>query len=78
MYLRQAEGHRVPILVKGSPTHTSEGKIVGGVKIFSDDSQYEVHHQRLQTLRELAYTDYLTGLANRRPGAITPRSRVHK
>lgn len=76
VYLWHAKGHRVPVLVKTSAAHDSEGKIIGGVEIFSDDSQYEVHRQRLQTLEELSYADHLTGLPNRRLGLVTLKSRM--
>ncbi len=66
IYLHHRDGHRVPVQVRAAPIRDTEGRIVGGVEIFSDNSGYAEAQQRVQDLERLALLDSVTGLGNRR------------
>ncbi len=64
--LRHKQGHRVPVSVRVSPIRDEQGLIAGAVEIFSDNSAARALEKRACELEALAYTDGLTGVANRR------------
>ena len=64
--LRHKQGHRVPISVRVSPIRDEQGLITGAVEIFSDNSANRALEKRACELEALAYSDGLTGVANRR------------
>jgi diguanylate cyclase (GGDEF)-like protein/PAS domain S-box-containing protein len=64
--LRHKEGHRVPVLVRVSPIRDEQRLITGAVEIFSDNSATRALEKRACELEALAYSDGLTGVANRR------------
>jgi len=64
--LRHKQGHRVPISVRVSPIRDEQGSITGAVEIFSDNSAARELKKRAGELEALAYSDGLTGIANRR------------
>ena len=70
LLLQHKEGHRVPISVRVSPIRDEEGSITGAVEVFSDNSAARNALQKLEKraceLETLAYSDALTGVANRR------------
>ncbi|MBT3201225.1 MAG: sensor domain-containing diguanylate cyclase [Phycisphaerales bacterium] len=66
VFLHHADGHRVPVHVRGSAIYDSQGEIVGSVEVFSDDSDRVGVMTRLKQLEQIALLDELTGLANRR------------
>ena len=66
VYLHHKQGHRVPVTVRTAPVHDDQGRIIGGVEIFSDASHWRAVQDRLEELRKLAVLDSLTGLPNRR------------
>lgn len=65
IYLRHADGHRVPVLVRASPIHNDEGKLVGAVEIFSNNLKSIQARRRILTLEKTAFADPLTKLGNR-------------
>jgi diguanylate cyclase (GGDEF)-like protein/PAS domain S-box-containing protein len=65
-WLRHAEGYRKPVRVRTSPVRDQEGKIVGAVEIFSDDSAVLRAVEDADRARRDALTDDLTGMPNRR------------
>jgi len=65
-YLRHADGHRVPVLIRTSPIYNDQGEVVGAVEIFSNNSKLFKARNRIRQLQESAFTDALTGLGNRR------------
>lgn len=67
VWLRHADGHRVPVETRTAPIHSDEtGLIVGGVEIFSDATGLVEARDAVDAARRDALTDPLTGLPNRR------------
>lgn len=66
VFLRHAEGYRIPVLVRTAPLQDEDGKIVGAVEIFSDNSQLFSSRNRVRKLEETANLDPLTAINNRR------------
>lgn len=65
VYLRHADGHRRPVWVRAAPLYVA-GRIAGAVETFGDDTATRTAQAELNTLRQAALTDSLTGLGNRR------------
>ena len=65
VFLHHKEGHRVPVYVRTMPI-IEEGEVVGAVEIFRDDSERLEVINHIETLKSMAMTDELTGIANRR------------
>lgn len=65
-YLRHRQGHRVPVLIKTMPMRDNDGKIVGAVEVFNDNSAALAMKRTVRELERLALLDPLTGLSNRR------------
>ncbi len=65
-YLHHKNGHRLPLLIRTTPLYASNGSVVGGVEIFSDNSSQVAMRQRSAELQKMALFDALTGAANRR------------
>lgn len=66
VYLKHANGHRVPVLVRVAPLRGPDGTLVGAVESFSDNSSLMAARARMTQLNDLAERDPLTGLGNRR------------
>jgi diguanylate cyclase (GGDEF)-like protein/PAS domain S-box-containing protein len=66
VYLHHRAGHRVPVKVRVSPICNDNGEVIGAVEVFSDNSERLASLRLIDELREKAYEDPLTGLANRR------------
>ena len=66
VFLRHQAGHRVPIQVRVSPMLNRQGKLVGAVEIFNDDSARQSIKRRSEELEQMAFLDTLTQTANRR------------
>jgi diguanylate cyclase (GGDEF)-like protein len=66
VFLRHKLGHRVPVSVRASPIHDECGAVIGAVEVFSDSTAIRKLQKRTVELEALAYTDALTGVANRR------------
>jgi diguanylate cyclase (GGDEF)-like protein/PAS domain S-box-containing protein len=76
VFLRHRKGHRVPVRVRASPVTDREGRIIGAVEIFDDTVEISAARQELSELRDLAMTDALTSLPNRRHFDMSIASRV--
>jgi diguanylate cyclase (GGDEF)-like protein/PAS domain S-box-containing protein len=65
VFMHHANGHRQPVWVRAAPLN-SNGKIVGAIEVFSDDSAVAGMQAQMNELTQQALTDTLTGLGNRR------------
>ncbi len=66
VYLHHKNGHRVPVRVRATPIRDANGKIIGAVELFNDLTPHIATLEKIRDLRQKAYLDSLTGLANRR------------
>jgi diguanylate cyclase (GGDEF)-like protein/PAS domain S-box-containing protein len=71
VFLTHKDGSRRPVWVRAAPLRDTTGQIVGTVGIFNDDSALVETRRRADDLHHSAMTDALTGLGNRRKGAMT-------
>lgn len=75
VYLHHKQGHRVPVLVRTAPLRDQSGRIIGGIEAFNENTAYTSLRQEIETLRQLALQDALTGIGNRRYAEIALQSR---
>lgn len=66
VYLHHKDGYRVPVSVRTSPLTDKDGRIIGGIEVFTDIRDREATTLKLKELEQLAMLDGLTRLANRR------------
>jgi diguanylate cyclase (GGDEF)-like protein/PAS domain S-box-containing protein len=76
VFLRHRKGHRVPVRARATAVRDREGKIIGAVEIFDDKSDLSEARRELSDLRDLAMTDALTGIPNRRHFEMSMASRI--
>jgi diguanylate cyclase (GGDEF)-like protein/PAS domain S-box-containing protein len=65
VYLRHADGHRVPVILRATPIRNSEGEIIGAVEVFRDNTALTDAVSRAEMLSREALLDPLTLLGNR-------------
>jgi len=65
IYMHHKNGQRTPVSVRVSPWPDGDGRIIGGIELFSDISNQEANALRVKELEKLALLDNLTQLANR-------------
>ncbi len=65
VFLRHADGHRVPVTSRTVPLHDRRGEVVGGVEIFRDNTAKVAALEKIEALKKVAWTDALTGIGNR-------------
>ncbi|MGI5939280.1 MAG: sensor domain-containing diguanylate cyclase [Thermoleophilia bacterium] len=66
VYLRHADGYRLPVLVHTVPLHNEAGDVTAAVKIFSHHSTLSSALKQLRELNKALGIDPLTGIGNRR------------
>ncbi len=66
VYMHHKDGHRVPVSVRVSPMTDKEGRVIGGIELFTDVSGFEANEIRMKELEKLAFIDTLTQIANRK------------
>ena len=66
VYLHHKRGHRIPVEVHVCPVPGRDGKVVGAVEIFNDNSRERAVRHRARELTKLAFLDPGTQVANRR------------
>jgi diguanylate cyclase (GGDEF)-like protein/PAS domain S-box-containing protein len=66
LFLHHKKGHRVPVSIRVAPIHGPEGKIVGAVEVFSDNTPRVKAKQTIEELQRMALLDTLTQVGNRR------------
>jgi diguanylate cyclase (GGDEF)-like protein/PAS domain S-box-containing protein len=66
MYMRHKDGHMLPVLVKVNAIRGPNGKIIGGVQSFSDNSSMLAIKEKAAELEKMSLIDVLTSVGNRR------------
>jgi diguanylate cyclase (GGDEF)-like protein/PAS domain S-box-containing protein len=66
VYFHHKRGHRVPTEVRTCPVTGKDGKIIGAVEIFNDNSRQKAMRDRAKELTKLAFLDPASQVANRR------------
>jgi diguanylate cyclase (GGDEF)-like protein/PAS domain S-box-containing protein len=66
VWLRHQDGHRKPVSLRTAQVRDAEGRVIGGVEIFRDDTEVALLSEQAERSRREALTDALTGLPNRR------------
>ncbi len=66
VFLHHADGHRLPVMIRASPLRDQDGKIIGAIETFSNNDSVIDARRKLQELRQLAMTDPLTRIGNRK------------
>jgi diguanylate cyclase (GGDEF)-like protein/PAS domain S-box-containing protein len=65
VFLHHADGHRVPVVVRGVPLRDASGAIVGAVETFSGNAAVWAAREEVRELRRRTQSDGLTGAASR-------------
>jgi diguanylate cyclase (GGDEF)-like protein/PAS domain S-box-containing protein len=65
VFLHHADGHRIPVLVRGAALRDSEGTIIGAVETFSGNADVWAVREEVRELRRRTQHDALTGAASR-------------
>jgi diguanylate cyclase (GGDEF)-like protein/PAS domain S-box-containing protein len=76
VFLRHREGHRVAVRTKVAPIRGPEGRIVGALEVFSDDSAAVAAAQEIARLEDAALLDTVTGVGNRRFAELELDARI--
>jgi diguanylate cyclase (GGDEF)-like protein/PAS domain S-box-containing protein len=71
VFLHHRDGSRRPVCIRAAPMRREDGRIIGAIEIFHDDSALMDASERIAGLEALALTDPLTGLHNRRFAEMT-------
>jgi diguanylate cyclase (GGDEF)-like protein/PAS domain S-box-containing protein len=66
VFLRHKQGRRVPVSVQVQPIREADGRIVGAVEIFRDNTAQIEVRRKAEAMERLAFLDHLTHLPNRR------------
>lgn len=66
IWLRHQDGHRKPVSIRTAQVRDAEGRVIGGLEIFRDDTEVTQLSEEAERARREALTDTLTGLPNRR------------
>lgn len=66
VYLHHAQGHRLPVVVYAEPIMNVEGKIIGAVETFTDNSLLFSYKNKARELQKAIDRDELTGLSSRK------------
>lgn len=66
VFLRHKNGYRVPVKVHASPLHDKDGRIIGAIETFSDNTTLVSTRQNLANLSDELMKDNLTGVSNRK------------
>lgn len=66
VFLHHKRGYRVPVRVRITPIHDENGVVIGGLEVFSDNSEKIASLSMIEDLKEKVFQDALTALPNRR------------
>ncbi|MGC4121731.1 MAG: diguanylate cyclase [Myxococcales bacterium] len=76
VFLKHKQGHRVPVHARVAALRDAQGRILGTVETFSDDTSRQALMARIADVERLAMLDALTNLPNRRYLEMTLELRV--
>lgn len=76
IYLRHKDGHMLPVLAKVNAIRDANGKIIGGVQSFSDNSSLMAIKEKAAELEKISLVDTLTGVGNRRYANISIQNKL--
>ncbi|MBI5095322.1 MAG: GGDEF domain-containing protein [Candidatus Hydrogenedentes bacterium] len=76
VFLHHKDGHRVPVEVRISPILDEQGRPVGAVETFSDNSAKVASLERIQLLEQQALLCPLTKVGNRRYARMNLETRL--
>jgi diguanylate cyclase (GGDEF)-like protein/PAS domain S-box-containing protein len=66
VFLHHADGHRVPVVIRATALRDHEGNVIGAIESFSNNASVIDARRKLRELRQVALTDGLTGIGNRK------------
>jgi diguanylate cyclase (GGDEF)-like protein/PAS domain S-box-containing protein len=66
VFLHHADGHRVPVVIRATALRDQEGNVIGAIESFSNNASVIDARRKLRELRQVALTDALTGIGNRK------------
>jgi diguanylate cyclase (GGDEF)-like protein/PAS domain S-box-containing protein len=66
VFLHHADGHRVPVMIRATALWDGEGNVIGAIESFSNNASVIDARRKLRELRQVALTDALTGVGNRK------------
>ena len=66
VYLHDADGQRIPVMVHTSPIRDENNGVIGAVETFSDNSLVHSFRHQVRRLEDATLLDHLTGIGNRR------------
>ena len=78
LFLHHKQGHRLPVHIRISPIIDKHGNIIGGIEIFSDNSQPLLMLKELEQLKKEAHLDPLLQIGNRRYAEIIFQARLYE
>ncbi len=78
VFLRHADGFRIPVSVRTAPLYDEDGKIIGAVETFNENSSRIAAQQRIIELEKETLRDPLTEIGNRRYLEIKLSSALHE
>jgi len=76
LFLHHKRGHRLPVAIRVAPILSPDGKIVGAVEVFSDNTPRVVSKQTIEELQRIALLDPLTEVGNRRYAEMNLKFRL--
>ena len=76
-FLQHKDGYRIPVAIRTSPIRDAAGKTIGGLEVFSDNTNMLSARTKLSKMEVEALTDSLTGLYNRRYLDVRINSLLH-
>jgi len=76
VYLHHKKGHRLPVAIRVAPIMSPDGKIVGAVEVFSDNTPRVISKQTIGELQRIALLDPLTEVGNRRYAEMNLKFRL--
>ncbi|RJP28390.1 MAG: diguanylate cyclase [Actinobacteria bacterium] len=76
VYLHHKKGHRLPVAIRVAPILSPDGKVVGTVEVFSDNTPRVISKQTIEELQRIALLDPLTEVGNRRYAEMNLKFRL--